>query len=268
MESMLQTLLDASSFILAWYNLPFSLMIALCLALAALQLTGMSGEQEHDADADADVHVDVHVDADIHMDADIHADVDTDADLDGDLDHDVDHNVDQDAEGEGEHEAAHEGSFSVLAFIGAGKAPLMVVLLILFGSIGLLGWLLNGLVSGLFGFFPAVGLLVTLPAALVGGAAVSARLSRWIGQVLPPFSTTAVSEQSLVGRQATVVSPWVDHRSGQVRLRDHAGTLIRVSAVTGDSAVIRRGEEVLLTEWDKEKRVYIIQVPQPTLQRV
>lgn len=238
------------TFLIAWYNLPFTLMLGLGVALAGLQLLGLS----HDGDADADADVDGDIDADADVDAD--GDLDTDANLEHDIDHDVDHDLDHDVE----HSFGRDSlsGFSWLAFIGLGKAPLMVVLLIVLMTTGLLGWILNGLAVGVLGFFPGLMLLATFLASLVIGSFVSSRVTRLIGRALPPVSTTATRAQGLVGRPGTVISPFVDGRYGMVHLRDDGGTLISVFATTEDERPIPRGESVILLSYDAAQRRYLV----------
>jgi len=144
----------------------------------------------------------------------------------------------------------------LLAFIGVGKTPLMVVLLILFASISLLGWLLNGIAQTAIGSFPGLLILVTLPVSLAAGAVFTSRITRIIGQTLPPISTTASRAQALVGSTGTVISPYVDDKYGMVHLRDQGSTLISVFAVTDESQPIPRGEQVLLVSYDAVQRRY------------
>ena len=40
---------SAWAFISAWYNLPFTFLLGLCVILAALQLIGLGGEGDHGA---------------------------------------------------------------------------------------------------------------------------------------------------------------------------------------------------------------------------
>lgn len=232
------------TFLIVWYNLPFTLMMGLGLVLAALQLFGLS----HDGDADADADVD----ADIDADADVDADLAVEHDLDHDLEHDVDHDVD--------HDMSHDGpsGFSWLAFIGVGKAPLMVVLLIVLMTTGLLGWIVNGIAFGILGFFPGLLLLGTFFISLVLGSLVASRVTRLIGRALPPVSTTATRAEALVGRPGTVISPFVDGRYGMVHLRDDGGTLISVFATTEDERPIPRGEAVILLSYDAAQRRYLV----------
>ncbi len=248
------------TFLIAWYNLPFTLMLGLGVVLASLQLLGLSHDGDADADADTDVDMDADGDIDADVDVDADADVDTDTDVaihhDLDVDHDVDHDLDHDVE----HEVSHDSfsGFSLLAFIGIGKAPLMVVVLIVLMTTGLLGWILNGLAVGALGFFPGLLLLATFLVSLVAGSLVTSRVTRFIGRTLPPISTTATRAQALVGRPGTVISPFVDHRYGMVHLRDDGGTLISLFATTEDEQPIPRGESVILLSYDATKRLYLV----------
>jgi membrane protein implicated in regulation of membrane protease activity len=248
------------TFLIAWYNLPFTLMLVLGLVLAGLQLLGLSH------DGDADVHGDIHADGDVEADADIDMAIhhDLDHDVDHDFDHDIDHALDHDVDHDLDHDADHDVSrdafsgFSLLAFIGIGKAPLMVVLLILLMTTGLLGWIVNALAVGILGFFPGLLLLGTFLVSLVAGSLVASRVTRLIWRALPPVSTTATRAQALVGRPGTVISPFVDGRYGMVHLRDDGGTLISLFAITEDEQPISRGDSVILLSYDATQRRYLV----------
>jgi membrane protein implicated in regulation of membrane protease activity len=238
------------TFLITWYNLPFTLMLGLGMVLAGLQVLGLS----HDGDADADADVDADIDADVDVDTDVDADLDMA--VHHDLDHDVDHDIGQDVE----HDISHDSlsGFSWLAFIGIGKAPLMVVILIVLMTTGLVGWFLNGLAMGLLGFFPGLLLLGTFFISLMAGSLVTARVTRFVGRALPPVSTTATRALALVGRPGTVISPFVDGRYGMVHLRDDGGTLISLFAITEDEQPIARGESVILLSYDPTQRLYLV----------
>lgn len=230
------------SFLIAWYNLPFTVLLGLGIFVAFLQLSGLGGDDDSDADAD--------VDADFDHDVDMDGDADFDHDLDHDFDHDVDHDLDHGAD------AGHGPDFSLLSFIGIGKVPLLVVLLILFSSVGLFGWLLHGIIQTVLGTFPGLLIFLTLPVALVGGSFITSRTARFIGQLIPPLTSTASRAQTLVGTTGTVTSPYVDERYGMVHLRDRGSTLISVFAVTDELPPIPRGEQVLLVSYDAEAKRY------------
>jgi len=238
------------TFLIAWYNLPFTLMLGLGIALAGLQLIGLSHDSDTDIDTDADVDADV--------DADIDSDIDADLAIHHDLDHDVDHDIDHDVDHDSDMNQDSLSGFSWLAFIGIGKAPLMVVLLIVLMSTGLLGWFLNGLAVGMLGVFPGLLLLGTFLLSLVIGSMITSRVTRFIGRALPPISTTAIRAQALVGRPGIVISPFVDDRYGMVHLRDDGGTLISLFAITEDEQPIARGTSVILLSYNAAQRLYLV----------
>ena len=241
---------NAWSFVVAWYNLPFTILLVVCALLAVLQLIGLGGEGESQ-----DVDHDVELDQDLDLDHDVDIEHAVDLDHDADLDHaaDVDHDADADHDADGA-----PTTLSVLAFIGLGKAPLLVVLLIFFGAIGILGWVLNSLVQGTLGSYPGVAFIVVLPLSVIVGGLISSRTSRFIGRALPPISTTATRAQALVGRRGTVVSPFVDDKYGLVRLRDSGGTLLSVFAVNQSGELIKRGSDVVLVAYDSTLKRYTV----------
>ena len=244
------------TFLIAWYNLPFTLMLGFGFILAGLQVLGLS----HDGDTDADADVDGEVDADADIDTDIAIHHDLDHDIDHDIGHDLDQDVDHDLDPTAEHDMSRDSlsGFSWLAFIGIGKAPLMVVILIVLMTTGLLGWFLNGLAIGVLGVFPGLLLLATLLVSLAAGSLVTSRVTRFIGRVLPPVNTTATRAQALVGKPGTVISPFVDGRYGMVHLRDDGGTLISLFAITEDEKPVARGESVILLSYDAAQRRYLV----------
>lgn len=210
------------AFIWGWYNLPFSLSLIVCTFLSLLQFIGWVGDE---------------------------FDLDHDADADGDLDHDAD------ADGHG-----FFGSFTTLTdFLGVGRVPLTLLLLIFSASFGLVGWLLNMAWLEVAGLPASPLLLIVWPVAFALSLLLTSRLGRGIARLLPPLTTTATSKEELVGRVARVISPQVDDSYGQVRLRDAAGTLITVFAVTlRDTSPIARDTEVVLLEFDSQRRRYTV----------
>jgi membrane protein implicated in regulation of membrane protease activity len=238
------------SFIFAWYNLPFTFLLGVGLLLAVLQLIGLGGETEGEADAEADFDHEVELESEVDLDHEL------DSDLEGEAESDTDAEID----------SANPSSLSWLAFLGVGKAPLLVVFLILFGVIGLAGWVMNGLLQSLFGTYPSLAFIVVLPVTVVIAGWVSSRIARFIGQALPPLSTTATDAQALVGRRGVVISPFVDDHYGLVHLRNAVGTLISVFAVTRAEATLKRGEPVVLVVYDDQHRHYQVTRAQEVLE--
>lgn len=228
------------AFVSAWYNLPFTVSLAVSALLAGLQWLGLGGDP--DAEPDLDAELDGGPDGDADLETDLSAETEPDS-------------LDEPTSGEVDGESAAPG-LSLLAFIGIGKAPMMVVLATLFAALGILGWSLNALGAALTGGFPAALLALTGPAALLGSAGLTGQAARWMGRALPPVSTTASSAESLVGRAGTVISPFVDQRYGLVHLRDQGGTLISVFAVAISDEPIKRGDPIVLVRYLAERKCY------------
>ena len=228
----MQELLDVWTFATAWYNLPFSLALLAFLGLSALQFIGL--DQDHDVDADAD--------------ADIHIDVDHDLDLDHDLDHDVAHDL-----------GGAPAWTGALAFLGVGHAPVTMILLVLMGGFGLLGWSMNALVLDLLPAYPSWALALVLVVDLLLAFWFTSRVARFIGRALPAFASTATSTARLVARRGRIISPQVDNTYGQVKVRDPGGTLITVFAVVDPGKPpLPRDTEVFLVDYDAVKKVFTV----------
>jgi membrane protein implicated in regulation of membrane protease activity len=275
-EGDVQALAELWTFATTWYNLPFTLALLAFLGLSAVQFIGL--EQDHDAAADADAHVDldhdVSVDHDLDVDHDLAIDhdvsvdhdlaVEHDADLGHDLDHDLDHDVDHDMDHDVGHDMAHDAGGTpawagALRFLGVGQAPLTMVLLVLLGGFGILGWIANASVLGIMPKYPVWVLAVVLLLDLFVAAWFTSRVAVFIGRAVPAFSSTATSVKRLVSRRGHVVSPQVDEKYGQVKVRDQGGTLITVFAVVDPGKPpIPRDTEVILVEYDEAKKVFIV----------
>ncbi len=274
----MKALVDLWTFATAWFNVPFTLALLAFLGLSALQFVGL--EQDHDADADADVHVDldhdVSVDHDLDMDHDLAVEHDMDVDHDLSLEHDagIDHDLsaehDAELDHDVDHDLAHEASTDAgggapawagaLRFLGVGQAPVTMILLILLGSFGILGWIANASVLGIFPQYPALVLpAVLLFDVLLAGLVITPRLSGLVGRAVPAFSSTATSVKHLVSRRGHVISAQVDEQYGQVKLRDQGGTLITVFAVVDPGKPpIPHDTNVILVEYDEDKKRFVV----------
>ena len=237
-------------FVTAWFNVPFTALFVLSLLMAVAQVFGLLGEHDSDADADADADADV----DVHVDVDSDIDLDTSGTLD--TDHDLDHDGDADSDSDSDAELS---PLSLFAFIGVGKAPLAIVLMLLFGATAVIGWLLNGLAATMGLANSILAFIAVLLLALLGGALVSSRLARIIGRALPPISSTASLAQDLVGKRGTVLSPYVDGRYGLIRVRDSGGTSINVfGVIAGSDSPIARNSTVVLASYNPAKKQYLV----------
>lgn len=221
----MDALRDLWTFIWQWYNLPYTLSLLGTLFLGSLQFLGLADDVGLGADADLEV------------------DGDLDAELDGDAD----------------GEALFGPVAGLFDLLGVGRVPLTLLLLLLTSTFGFLGWTANQLWLGaglpaLWPFFVTGWVLVFALALLV-----TARLGLVVGGLVPPLTTSAATKEQLVGLPARVLSPTVTERYGQVRVRDGAGTLHTVFAVTPRSVPpIERDVDVVLVEFDPQKKLYTV----------
>ncbi len=217
----MQTITDFGQFIIAWYNVPFSLSLLLFVGLAGLQLLGFSGEQDFDVD--------------------VNADVDADADVDTDV------------------EAGDSLLGNVTEFMGIGQVPLTVILLILTGTFGFGGWVLNNLVLSLFSDYPSLLIIGVIPVAFVIGIVATSTLGRTLGRLLPAKATSATSYKQLVGQQGQVVSHVVNEQYGQVRVYDLGGNPMTVYAVVDPGKEsLTRDQKVVLVEYLEKDGMFVV----------
>lgn len=230
------------TFLLASYNIPFLLALAASLIFAALQIFS-GGDSDTDADVDADVDVDADIDADIDVDAD--AGIDTHMDIHGDA-------APAASGGDGGSLAQ-----SMLAALGIGRVPIMLVLmafLISFGSVGLLS---NTTLTELLGRYPDLAIYPTLLGSGILALFITSSVSRLLAQ-LAPNSSTAISLEQLVGRVGVVVSSSVSQTYGRVQVRDSFGSLHTVYAIIEEGDPVPDQSEVALLAYDAAQRRFVV----------
>ncbi len=217
-------------------NLPYWLI--LFVGLACFSLVILSG----DGDDDLDLTPGLEGGTDFELDA-------TELDLDLDFD-------DIGDEGELTTKGTTSMPLQVLAFLGVGKVPLMILLGIDFSLWGTFGWLLNVVIGSLTG---------TLPSRFFGWAGVillgSLAVSLWLGrlcsfpisQLFKTFSQDVTSER-VIGAVGTVTSkklPYlIDGRIGQAHVSDSAGNLLTVSVSLPDWATVipHHNQQILIID--------------------
>lgn len=151
-----------------------------------------------------------------------------------------------------------------LAWLHLGRVPVLVLLILFLAGFSVSGYAVQALADTLFGSL-LPWWLASLPAALTAMCCVRA-LGGLLARVLPDHETTAVSEQSLVGRTGMVTQGIA--RSGmaaQTKVRDANGGLHYV-LVEPDIATetFAEGDSVLLVR-KAGARFYGIRTPHPEL---
>jgi len=134
----------------------------------------------------------------------------------------------------------------VLGWLHLGRVPSLVLLVLFLSGYALFGYSLQAVVHGLFGLYlPAwlAGLLAVPP-----GLVTVRSLGTLLAHLIPRDETSAVSEQSLIGRTG-VISGGAARRglAGQARVRDsHGRSHYLMVEPDVDDEVFDHGVEVLI----------------------
>jgi hypothetical protein len=151
-----------------------------------------------------------------------------------------------------------------LGWLHLGRVPILVLLILFLAGFSVSGYAVQAMAGTLFGSL-LPWWLASLPAALTGMCCVRA-IGGLLARLLPDNETTAVSEQSLVGRTAMVTQGIA--RTGmaaQTKVRDASGGLHYVLVEPDIAAeTFAEGDSVLLVR-KTGARYYGIRNPHPEL---
>ena len=174
-------------------------------------------------------------------------DLETDVELDADVDIDADTDLDSDGE---------IGSLQLIAWLGFGKAPLMLLLAIDFSIWGLTGWMLNVLVGNLTGNIPTnlIGLaglifLISLSFSLFTGSFIA----RPLGKIFASFGED-VSSSRLLGCLGVVTSKEIpyerENKIAHADITDNAHNLVTVAVCLPSWAQVipQRNQKIIIIE--------------------
>jgi hypothetical protein len=194
-------------------------------------------------------------DVDVDADADVDADTDVDADADADTDADADHDADT------EHDADAGGAspiWAALSFLGVGRVPVSIVLMILLLSWGAIGFAANQLVREKVSETWQVA-VVSVPLAAIASLLITSMTSRAINRFMPLNVTAAKRRHELLGSTGEVILP-IDVKFGMASVRDSdSGDLYQVPCRlenTGDT--IPKGARVKLVAYDARESLFYV----------
>lgn len=264
-----------TQWLLGWWNLVFIVPAGLAmLYLGIYTLSGITfGDPDADVETDADFDgdADVDADADIDADADVDADADTDADFDGDADADADTDLNADA-GDGLSHHVHierdasieQGSaevsplWSLLSFLGIGRVPVSIVLMVLLLAWGAVGFLANQVIRQ-YVAEPWHVALVSLPLAALISLMVTGATSNTINRFMPLNLTLAKRKHELLGSIGEVVLP-VNGKFGMINVREASGDLHQVGCrLENGNETLPKGSHVKLVAYSaKESMFYVV----------
>ncbi len=216
-------------------NMPFAIALTVMLGIAVLEGVAMLLGAGISGFIDS-------------MLPELDVDVDIDVDLDADVDFDASPGIDA-------SEVPAVAPLSrFLGWLRIGKVPILILLVILLTSFGLIGFFIQSLTHNLSGFY--------LPSSIASAAsfAVSLPVMRvtalGLEKIMPKDETTAVTEQSLVGRVATITLGTAEKGSpAEAKVTDQHGLThyVMLEPDEADTQFVS-GQDVLLVAYNG--RVY------------
>ncbi len=262
----------SAEFLLAWWNLLF--VVPFLLAVTYLAVYAFSGVTFGETDAEMASDLSGDMAADLHAELDHDVDGGLEHDVDADADADVDHDVETTTEsGDAEHEvasssetavaapatSAHEVSIyaGLLAWIGLGRAPLSILLMVLLISWGVIGFVTNVLLAPVMPW-PWMAVFGSLPTAAAGSLLITRSTVRLVAKWLPTMETYARPTGALVGSSGEALYN-ISERFGIASVRDSRGDLFQVACrvYPGDQP-IAKGTQVLLVDYNDGEKCFFV----------
>ncbi|MGE0607353.1 MAG: hypothetical protein AB7O62_09690 [Pirellulales bacterium] len=256
--------------LLAWWNLIYTVPFLLAVTyLGIYTVSGLTfGEHDIDPDADLDGEIDANAEIDAEHDLDGHLLADGEADHDLDADHDL---TDSATDAEHSHPAAKVGGslgdpittieapfyLKALSWLGLGRVPMSIVLMVLLLSWGAIGFIVNQVVDG---YLPggAMALLVSVPLAGLGSASLTRLVVRVLGRWLPTSETSAEPWEKLVGCTGEALYD-IDHKFGLATVRNRRGDLFQVPVrVYEHKSPLPKGARLLLVDYDRTNKHFLV----------
>jgi len=238
--------------LLEWYFLIFELPLG--LGLMYLALYTFSGWTFGDTDADAsgfdhdvDAHLDVHGELAVDHDADLSQDVQADADTDADTDTG---SSETDA-----HSSPATTFLSALNWIGLGRMPVSLVLLIM-----MLCWGTIGLTALQIQRDRPIdrSIAISIAAAGAGSLLIAHLLASILGRTLFATPNIARRRHEILGSLGEAMYP-IDEKFGMVCGRDDSGELFQVPCrIETGQKPIAKGESVQLVAYMAKDEMFLV----------
>lgn len=214
---MLTLLYESIKLINLPYTIPLGLMMLywLTVIIGALDLDFLHFDLDHDVDLHADADVDAHVDADGHIDAGI---------LNG-----------------------------LLAALGVGQMPFMILVSFFVIPFWMLGVGLNSYLKIVLGA-AAVGILIgNILASLIIMKITSAPFRSFFRSL----EEKVVKEKDIMGSICIVSTSTITEKMGQVEIQTSGSPYILHARATGEE-VLQKGDEAVIVGYDKETGIYTV----------
>ena len=220
-------------FLFAPINAPFAIALGILGGLLVIEIVTLVAGSPLSAKVDAILHLDLHG-PDLHG-PDVHG-----PDVHGPHAH---------GGGHAGLDVAHEpGMFGTAwDWLNAGRVPLLILIMIMLGSFGALGYMIEGVSHSLVGWLPTF--MAAIPAFIVT-IPVTRRVSLLVSKVVPRDETYVVEAGSLVGQTGVIVTgPLAENTIARVKVKDAHGNQHFPWVRTKDPNLkLDNGDHVLLVE--------------------
>ena len=161
-------------------------------------------------------------------------------------------------------ELEHPDVDGPLGWLHVGKVPVLVLFILFLLGFAVSGYLIQMFCIGMFGnYLPAM--LAVVPAGFIGLSTVRG-VGGLVARIIPKDETTAVSEQTLIGRAGVVVTGTARQgMAAEVKVRDQYGNYHYLMVEPDDAGEeFEQGTEVLIVK--KQGAKYLgIRNPHPAL---
>lgn len=145
------------------------------------------------------------------------------------------------------HADAHgDGHLDMLSWLGIGRLPLLMVIVIYLASFGIVGLIGQQLSHDLLGFLQPAW--IAGPAAAVAALPLTGGAANGLARILPRDHTTAIDVEALVGRGAEIVTGTARQGSpARARAEDRHGQVHYLMVEPNEPGqAFEEGERVLL----------------------
>ena len=220
-------------FLFAPINAPFAIALGILGGLLVIEIVTLVAGIPLSAKIDAILHLDLHG-PDLHG-PDVHG-----PDVHGPHAH---------GGGHAGLDVAHEpGMFGTAwDWLNAGRVPLLILIMIMLGSFGALGYMIEGVSHSFVGWLPTF--MAAIPAFILT-IPVTRRVSLLVSKVVPRDETYVVEAGSLVGQTGVIVTgPLAENTIARVKVKDAHGNQHFPWVRTKDPNLkLDNGDHVLLVE--------------------
>lgn len=145
-------------------------------------------------------------------------------------------------------------SFSgILSWIGFGKVPFIIVLVLFLGSFGLSGIILQSIVYNILGLL--LPKMILAPIAFITCLPITSIISRKLSKFIPDDESTSVNLEDLVGSKAIItLGKATLEMSAEAKVEDHYGKThyIRVIPDVNQPTFIE-GDTVILNKYENNR---------------